>query len=180
MNRLKNTRCYLSGGIEFEPDLGVGWREIIKKELRDLEIIWLDPCKKPIDLGFEDLTSIERRKELRREGKWEEVAEQMKIIRCVDLRMVGISDFLIVNIDTSIHTCGTYEEVFLANRQKKPVIVRIKQGKQGCPDWLLGTLPHQMIFSTWNEVLTYLINVAYSQRIDHYKRWWFFTFNGVK
>lgn len=177
MNRLQNTRGYLGGGIEFIEDLGVEWRQRIIEETKDLEIIWLDPCNKPIDIGIEDLANHEVRKKLKKEGRFDEVAQEMKIVRCVDLRMVDISDFLVINLDVSVHTSGTYEELYLANRQKKPIIVRIRQGKECTPDWLLGTIPHRMIFSTWDDVVSYLNHVAHDSSIYHHKRWYFFDFN---
>ena len=97
----------------------------------------------------------------------------MRVIRNTDLRMVDISDFLVVNLDLDIHPCGTYEELFLANRQKKPIILRIKQGKGETPDWLLGTIPHETIFSTWEEVRDYLDLVDKGKVQD--KRWMFFN-----
>ena len=174
MNRLKNMRGYLCGPIEYDQDLGVGWRKTLKEETKDLNIQWFDPCDKPIDIGFEDLGNHETFRKLKKEHRWDEVRNATKIIRGVDLRMVDVSDFLIVNIDTSTHTCGTYEEIFLANRQKKPIIVRVKQGKEYCPSWFFGTIPHQMIFSTWKGVQTYLRHIAYSSLIENYNRWYFF------
>jgi len=58
----------------------------------------------------------------------------MKQIRPVDLRMVDICDFLVVNLDLQVHACGTYEELFWANRMKKPVLIRIEQGIEHTPD----------------------------------------------
>ena len=179
MNRLKGTRGYLGGAMEFMEDLGIEWRERLIKETKDFGINWLDPTNKPIDIGIEDIENHEARKKLKAEGRWDEVANSMKIIRCVDLRMVDISDFLIVNIDISIHTTGTYEELNLANRQKKPIILHVKQGKQYCPDWLFATIPHQMIFGSWDEVLSYLSHVNSDPIIETRKRWYFFTFNRV-
>ena len=60
---------------------------------------------------------------LKLEKKYEELSGLMKTIRSVDLRLVDISDFLIVSLDLNTHPCGTYEEIFLANRQKKPIII---------------------------------------------------------
>ncbi len=176
MNRLKNTRGYLCGGMEFADGLGVDWRRNIIDATKDFGIIWMDPTNKPIDIGIEDLENHELRKKLKSQGNWERVASDMRTIRCVDLRMVDICDFMVVYIDTSIHTCGTYEELFLANRQKKPIIVRIKQGKEHCPDWLLGTLPDEMIFSSWDNVIRYLCRVQSGSLTPH-KRWYFFNFN---
>jgi hypothetical protein len=99
----------------------------------------------------------------------------MKVIRSVDLRLVDISDFLIVNLDLDIHPCGTYEEIFWANRQKKPIIVHMEQGKNSAPDWLFGTIPHQTIFSSWDDIKEYLNHINSSENIGTYKRWYFFS-----
>ena len=99
----------------------------------------------------------------------------MKVIRSVDLRLVDISDFLIVNLDLAIHPCGTYEEIFWANRQKKPIIIHMVQGKEHTPDWLFGTVPHQMIYSDWNDVYGYLEHINSSEGINTYNRWYFFN-----
>lgn len=176
MNRLVGMRGYLCGAIELDEDLGRDWRDMIQEETKDLRITWLNPCKKPIDIGYEDLENHEHRRKLKDEHRWDEIRDAMKVVRCVDLRMVDIADFLVVSLDVSIHTCGTYEEIFLANRQKKPIIVRVKQGKEYTPDWLFATLPHQMIFSTWGGVQYYLSHIAGDQQIDSHNRWFFFNF----
>jgi nucleoside 2-deoxyribosyltransferase len=98
----------------------------------------------------------------------------MKTIRAVDLRLVDMSDFLIVNLDINTHPCGTLEEIFWANRQKKPIIIHMEQGKNQTPDWLFGTIPHQMFFSTWDEIKQYLVHIDTSENIDTHKRWYFF------
>ena len=103
----------------------------------------------------------------------------MKEIRNVDLRMVDISDFLIVNIDLDIYPCGTMEEIFLGNREKKPIILHMKQGKQNTPDWLFGAIPHQLIFSSWEEIRGYLTHINTSSSIDSYKRWYFFDMETI-
>ena len=99
----------------------------------------------------------------------------MKIIRSVDLRLVDISDLLIVNLDLDIHPCGTYEEIFWANRQKKPIIIHMVQGKEHAPDWLFGTVPHQMIYSDWNDIYGYLEHINSSENINTHNRWYFFN-----
>ena len=47
MNRLLNTRAYLAGPMEADPDNGVGWRQRLVAELADLGVCWLDPTDKP-------------------------------------------------------------------------------------------------------------------------------------
>jgi hypothetical protein len=177
VNRLKHTRGYLCGAMDRESDGGEGWRIKLQQELASLETYWLDPTHKPIDTGIEDVEMRAFADERKACGDYNAIISQIKTIRCVDLRMVDISDFLVVNLDIDIHPCGSYEELFLANRQKKPIIVHMEQGKKHTPTWLLGTLPHQMIFSTWSEVYQYIRHIAHDPIIGHVDRWFFFNFD---
>jgi len=177
INRLKYSRGYLCGAMDRTKDNGVGWRHKIQRDLVDLEIVWIDPTCKPIDIGIEDMENRERRAMLKQLHNFEAVRNDMKIIRSVDLRCVDISDMLIVNIDLEIFSCGTWEELFLANREMKPIILHIEQGKENCPDWLFGTLPHEMIFSTWEEVHDYLRHIAHDPVVESFKRWYFFDYS---
>jgi len=177
MNRMKGTRCYLCGAMDRVKDAGVGWRKRIRCEMAGMDIQWLDPTRKPIDLGLEDDASRRRRRRWKQEGKYDLVRAEMKPIRCTDLRMVDICDWQITNIDTDIHACGTYEETSLANRQKKPNLFHIEQGKCNAPDWLFGKVPHEHIFSTWNELYAYVIRVAEGWD-DGTRRWYFFNWMG--
>lgn len=177
MNRLRANRIYLCGAMDRVKDGGVGWRNEIGAWLRTRGVIVLDPCNKPIDIGIEDAENRQRRHELKLAGDYKAVARDMKIIRCVDLRMVDLADALVVNLDVEVHACGTYEELFLANREKKPVILRVEQGKNSVPDWLLGTVPDELIFSTWEEVHAYLHHIDSAPEVDALKRWMFFHYD---
>lgn len=175
MSRLKNQRVYLAGAMDRVPDRGVTWRDNITPFLESLGIVVFNPIKKPSIEGSEDEQTHTYKLKLKKELKFDELSHLMKTIRSVDLRLVDISDFLIVNLDIEQHPCGTYEEIFLANRSKKPVIIHMEQGKNLAPDWLFGTIPHQMIFSSWDEIKEYLKHIDNSQNIQTYKRWQFFT-----
>lgn len=140
-------------------DGGVEWREDLTPFLQSLGIIVLDPCKKPTKIAYEGKEQREIRRELLRNYKFDECAKQMKEIRRVDLRMVDVSDFLIVYWDMDVHICGTLEEVFLANREKKPVLAMCKQGKRGMPHWMFGVLPHNYFFDNWDDIKYYIGNV---------------------
>jgi hypothetical protein len=156
------------------PDAGVGWRQKIQSDLSDLDLIWLDPTQKPIDIGLEDINSRQRRTAAKLAGDFDSVAREMKLVRHVDLRMTDVADFLVVHIDTEIYSFGTIEELVTANRMKKPIIVHVEQGKKKSPDWLFAMVPHQMIFSTWEEVYNYLKHIAYDTSIETLNRWLFF------
>jgi len=159
-------------------DGGVQWRQDIKYAMPKLGVHWMDPCDKPIDIGIEDLENRQIRRAAKERGDFDLVRRDMKIIRHVDLRMVDISDFVIVNLDMEVHACGTWEEVALANRQKKPIIARVEQGKENAPDWLLAMHQHSTIFSTWLEVREYLWHIAHDKVIDDLGRWLFFDWMG--
>lgn len=174
MNRLKNQRVYLAGAMDRVADRGFGWRDSITPFLNQLGVVVFNPLNKPSDLGTEDNTTHIVKNLLKEGKKYDELSTIMKTIRAVDLRLVDISDFLIVNLDLNTHPCGTLEEIFLANRSKKPVLIRMEQGKSQTPDWLFGTLPHSMFFSTWEEVKAYLTHIDADQFINHENRWRFF------
>ena len=172
--RLKNQRVYLAGAMDRVKDRGNGWRDDITPFLQSLGIIVFNPIKKPTTTGQEDEKTHKYKLKLKEEKNYDELSRLMKVIRSVDLRLVDISDFLIVNLDLDVHPCGTYEEIFWANRQKKPIIVHMVQGKQKAPDWLFGTIPHQMIFSSWLEIRDYLHCINSYSKIETFNRWYFF------
>ncbi len=175
INRLKNQRVYLAGAIDRVYDKGRGWREEISPFLESLGVVVFNPITKPTEIGLEDSDTHLVKSKLKKNKRYDELSSMMKIIRSVDLRLVDISDFLIVNLDLDIHPCGTYEEIFWANRQKKPIIIHMVQGKEHAPDWLFGTVPHQMIYSDWNDIYGYLEHINSSENINTYNRWYFFN-----
>lgn len=172
------SRCYLAGAMDRVPDGGVQWRENITPWLNSRGIIVLNPVTKPCDIGCENAQTRKIRHEAKMKGDLQPLLND-KVVRGVDLRMVDISDFIIVNIDMESHPCGTYEEIFWANREKKPIIVRCAQGKLHAPDWLYWTIPHEMIFSEWSEIQTYLDHIAFDEKVDRLRRWIFFDFNDI-
>jgi hypothetical protein len=159
-------------------DGGVGWRRMIRCALQDIGIQWLDPTRKPIDLGLEDDESRKRRRQNKKDGNFIDVWKEMKYIRRVDLHMVDICDWMPVNLDLEVHACGTYEEIGWANRCKKPILVHVEQGKENAPDWLFGMLPHWHIFSTWEELFLFVRRISSGQFEDPSQRWYFFNWMG--
>lgn len=176
INRLNNQRVYLAGAVDRVPDRGSTWRDNISPFLNNLGVLVFNPIKKISKIGLEDEEAQKIKFKLKSERKYDELSSMMKTIRCVDLRLVDISDFLVVNIDINHHACGTYEEISLANRSKKPILIHIEQGKENAPDWLFGALPHQWFFSTWDDLKNYLIHINQDEKIEHLNRWHFFNF----
>lgn len=175
MHRLLNQRVYLAGAMDRVADRGATWRDNISPFLQDLGMIVFNPISKPTEVGLEDHDTHNIKTKLKQNGRYDELTAMMKTIRSVDLRLVDISDFMIVNLNLDTHPCGTLEEIFWANRQKKPILIHMEQGKKNAPDWLFGTIPHQMIFSSWTDIKDYLIHIDIDENIDAHKRWYFFN-----
>ena len=174
MGKLKGSRCYLSGAMEMLQDNGEQWRADLTPFLQNLGVVVLDPCDKPIDVAVEDHDRWVAERTYR---QYDKLAKEIRVLRCVDLRMVDVCDFVIVNLNNDIRTCGTWEEIFLANREKKPVIFHLTPGKRECPLWLFGTFPHQMMFDSWAEVKHYLCEVDMGM-VPSVDRWLLFDFEG--
>lgn len=175
IGNLTLNRVYLAGAMDRVPDGGVQWREWITPWLNEHGIIVLNPVNKPCDIGVENAETRKLRHDAKMKGDLAPLLKDREV-RAVDLRMVDISDFLIVHLDMESHPCGTYEEGFWANREKKPILVVCKQGKLHAPDWLFWAIPHEMIFSNWDELKTYIdyIHTTNKTDIDRKKRWIFF------
>jgi len=176
-NRLWGMRCYLIGAMDRVADNGIGWRRRIIPFLNSLGVVTLDPTNKPISIGLENAENRDYRAQLKGMGDWSELAKEIKLLRAVDLRMVDMSDFLIINIDTTTHACGTYEELTWGNRLKNPCLIHCEQGKGGCPDWLFGVLPHAHIFSEWTHICKYLWQVHTAPEVNSFRRWMFFDYD---
>jgi len=179
MNRLKGMTAYLCGAMDRVEDGGVVWRDYITPKLQELGVGVFNPCNKPSDYAPEDEDTRALISSLKRSGKYDEVSSVMKPICAVDLRMVDIAHFIIMNLDVENHLCGSYHEAFVAIGQKKPVVVMCKQGKENLPNWMFGVVPHQMVFANWSETLEYLHHINEDENVEHLNRWRFFDFNKV-
>lgn len=177
-NRLYLNRVYLAGQMDRIPDGGVQWRKDLTPWLNSRGIVVLDPTAKPVDIGLETAETRKIRQEGKHHGDFTALLED-KEVRSTDLRMVDISDFLIVKIDISTHASGTYEELYWANREKKPVLVMCEQGKNNVPDWLFWTIPHEHMFGSWDDLKLYIDHVAFAKEVDRKKRWIFFNLEEV-
>lgn len=178
MNRLRGSFGYLVGPIDrvVNAEDAVDWRRKITPFLQSLGVIVLDPTNKPVVGLEEDEEIIKNREKYIEEGKVEEVCLAVRRIRSFDLRCVDLSSFIIAYIDTSIHLCGSYEEIFSANKEKKPCLIVVKQGKKNIPRWLLGTVNTETIFNNFDELKQYLTHIDQDECIDTLRRWVFIDF----
>lgn len=156
MGKLAGLSCYLCGPIDRVADDGIKIRVEIKAALDSLGIKSLDPTNKPMiganEVGYEKKYHIK----LKEEERWDELAKYAKGIRRVDLRLCDHCDFLVMNLDTDCHMCGSYDEFFEVEDQRKPLFIIAKNGKKDVPMWLFACLPHTHIFNTVEELKVHL------------------------
>ena len=176
MQKLLGHRVYLAGPMDRVKDRGRTWRNKITPTLSSMGLNVLNPLKKPTSVGLENNDTAEYKNKLKKKQEYDKLSSLMKEIRAVDLRMVDTSDFIIASLDLDVHLCGTLEEIFWANRQKKPIIIHIVQGKKNTPDWLFGTIPHNMIFSEWSGIPEYLSSINNNISLETTERWCFFNY----
>ena len=178
-NRLKNTICYLCGPMDRVSDGGVGWRRYITPMLKRVGVGVLDPSDKPTHFALEDDSFRSKVNNLKTGGDFDEVKSMMRDIAAIDLRMVDIAHFVIMYMDIDSHMCGSYHEAFVSIQQKKPLLIVCKQGKENVPNWLFGVMPHEHMFSTFDELISYLNDVDSGWDEEHYNRWRFFDFEKI-
>ncbi len=168
---LHRTKCYLAGNIE-NCDAPGSWRDTVKSELRQTGIIFFDPLKKPfLDSVNEDQEHIARLTRLRQEGRFDDLARIMRKIRVEDLSLVDRADFLIASISARTASWGTAEEVFWANRMKKPIFLVVAESKRACPFWIFGTLPCDQIYSGIEEVIAEIRRIDSGEKKMDLTRW---------
>ena len=178
--RLKDMLCYLSGPMDrVSWSEATDWRNRIKDFLFNLNVGVLDPCDKACSFGVENEGIRENIEDLKKRGGYNEIQEIMKPVCAIDLRMVDIAHFLILYLDLDVHMAGSYNETFLAVSQKKPVLAVCKQGKSNLPNWLFGVVPHEMMFSNWEDLQNYLNFINTSQKVEHMNRWRFLDMDHI-
>ena len=152
--------AFLSGPIDRVPDDGVVWRSYIINECgkRGINLEFFDPCNKPRGLGSEIGIEKVKVRDLIDSGKWEEAQEFVKTFRRYDLRGVDTCNLVIAMIDLDVHLCGTYDEVFTAEREGKPIFVIMGKGqkKEDIPTWMVSFINPDEIFESVDECIDYL------------------------
>ncbi len=157
---LWESRCALSGPIDRVTDDGVGWRNYIKRvcEEKGFGIRFFDPCDKPKNFGSEIGVEKYKVKKMISEGRWEEAQKFVKNFRHYDLRAIDWCDFVIAKVDVNVHMCGSYDEMFLAEREHKLILVIMGEGqtKKDIPLWLVSFINEQEIFNNEDECIDFL------------------------
>lgn len=147
---------YLAGPMQFAKDNGVEWRREIIRQCHHnrINLRFLDPTNKIEGMNAED--EIQAVKDYRLAEDYESLTKVVKRFRSTDLRCVDYADFIIAHIDTNVHMCGTYNEIFLAESQQKPILAIVNGGPAKAPDWLFGVIDYREMFSSIEGVVDHL------------------------
>lgn len=175
-NRLGNLRCYLAGPIDYAEDDGVGWRKDMTKWLLKRNVTVLDPCDKKISNAKYSEIDEEKVKmfDLKNTGRYYELTRRMKEIVHMDLRMVDVSDFIIVYLNPSITMFGTIHELINSIHQRKPTLVVIEGGRSNASNWLFGIMDYNFMFDDFESLNTFLEQIDNNTIDADLSRWVFF------
>ncbi len=170
MNLLSKTKTYLVGHMQYRN--GSAWRRYVRDELQKLKITVFDPYDKPFIKDVEEGDSIRVDLKTRMENEqYDDVQKIMREIRIYDLNLVDRSDFIIAHIIPEVASWGSAEELVTANRAKKPIFLSVEGGKQKCPLWLLGTIPHRYVYNNIDEILTTIKKLDSGELTMDSNRW---------
>ena len=176
MNKLNGLRCYLAGPIDHADDDGKGWREDAEKWFAKKKAYVFNPCNKPV--SYQAYKEIDEEKtkmmSLKSSGRYFELTKRMKEIVHVDLRMVDVSDFVVVYLNPSIGMFGTIHELINSLNQRKPTLVVIEGGKEKAPNWLFGIMDFNFMFDSFDELYEFLTHIDEGYIEADLGRWVFF------
>lgn len=154
MGILYNTRCLTIGPMEKDRDGGLSLRKKVQDELSPRGIKCWNHYNAPIhcSLSEGDHEMFLKLKEFRENEQFEELAGYRQI-RHNDLALIDKCDFVICQLDMEVLSCGTWEELFWANRRKAPIFCYCVQGKKRIPLWMWWTLPVNYFYNGIDEIL---------------------------
>ena len=167
----------MAGPIDQAPDDGVGWRNKMTPWLEQKGVRVLDPCNKPIPDSYYSEIDDEKigMMRLKETGRYFELTHRMKEIVHMDLRMVDISDFVIVYINPDIPMCGTIHELINSLQQRKPTLVVVEGGKKFAPNWLFGIMDFNFMFDDFAQLYSFLNQINDGGIMGDLSRWVFFN-----
>lgn len=164
MGILENKRCYLSGPIEND-SIEHNWRTEPKRVLNEeFKVKLFDPFEDPKQQWVPLLNSAKERRD------YEEIARIAHGFVRKDLALVDRSDFVVAYLPKGVPTTGTHHEIIWSDNAKKPTLLVCPQGKEHCPLWYYGFIPHQFMFGSWEELYDYLrdVNVGKHRGVDEW------------
>lgn len=168
---LSRAICYLCGPMDRAKDNGTEWREYFIEQTTDLDLKIINPCDKPSNCAQEISKTGERKVDrLKRLRRWSDLKKFVNRFRHEDLRFVDIADFVVIYIDIDVHICGSYDEVFNAERQKKPCLAIVNGGLPNLPNWMFDVFNLHEVFDNVDKCVNYLKKIDRGDvKLD--KRW---------
>lgn len=157
--------------MEYLEDSGKTWRSYIQEELRALNIKFFDPSQDNFIESLDEIDSKEKRLALMKDHNFDKIQKEMKFVRSYDLNLVDRSDFLVGHIIPKLASWGTAEELYTANRMKKPIFLSVDGGKEKTPLWLMGTLPHKYIYNDIDSIVKKIKSINSGETTIDSKRW---------
>jgi len=132
---------------------GESWRNLVKDRFSKIGITCFDPYNKPFLFSFDESPEFHvKLTNMRLEERYDELSILCREFRSFDLNLVDRSDFIIFYLNPKVHTCGSYEEFFTANRAKKQIFLVVEGGKKCTPYWIFGTINHENIYNNLEEL----------------------------
>lgn len=172
---------YLSGAIQFSPD-GRSWRKYVAGKFVNMGIPKnriIDPMNKPMNsFTGDDLdVSLEHLNTLKKQSNWREIERISKNTIRVDLRLIDNASLVYAEVDPSIYSFGTPDEIGMARLQRKPVIAVVPGGIVNAPYWLIGRIGSGHIFASHDEALDYIKSIMHGKIPFDPKSWLFFDYD---
>jgi hypothetical protein len=156
MGLLQGTNCYTIGPLECGSFKEARrWRTYVQDKLKPLEIKILSPLDKMFrNFKTESESTNNQLKQALKDGKYELVHEEMKMIRNRDLAACDLSTFLIAIIEPGIATYGSIDEIVTSKRNQKPVFLVIPdKGFEAIPLWLASYFQPNWVYKNLDEVI---------------------------
>lgn len=170
MNLLRKTRVYTIGPMQYAD--GRDYRNRVKEVLHPLGITVFDPYHKPfINEIVEDEGARQEMKDQMEAGDYDAVTERVKQVRSDDLRLCDVSDFAIIQVNPTIASWGSAEELVTFVRMKKPIFMFVEGGKKKTPLWIMGQIPHKYIYDDLESLLETLRKIDAGEIAIDSKRW---------
>jgi len=147
--QFESLRVYLSGPMENQKNCN-DWRKEITVKLIELGFTEKNIIN-PVDrrLAVEHRITYFKKMEL-----WDQLEYVGDQVIKKDLRYVDVTDFVIVHFFKGVETVGTWDEIFTARNQRKPVFVITPNGLDAKTSvWLLGRVGRHQIFRSIDDVI---------------------------
>ena len=155
-------KFYLSGGMEYKKNLGMGWREWVTQELEKRHHDAINPVNLEICEEEKDGIPVQTRlTQLKEEGKLDECRSLVrKVLFRKDMFAIQLADAVVVYYDESVQKgAGTISECWEAFREGVPVYLVTDFPVVEIPTWLIGETTK--IFSDFDGLLEYVSEHSY-------------------